>query len=78
MLRIANFWFSVFSFGINYLAKDSEKCTAKIFEDVDMFTAQDCNKKIQNFKGSANIKTQEIFSSQHSQNTSFHQIMIKY
>ena len=30
----------------NYLTKDSEKYPARIFEDVDKFTTQNCNKKI--------------------------------
>ena len=52
----------------NYLTKDSEKYPARNFEDINKFTTQNCNKKIQKFKESANIKALEIFSRQDSQN----------
>ena len=45
----------------NYMTKDSEKYPAGIIEDVDKFTIQNYNKKIQKFKESANIKALEIF-----------------
>ena len=61
----------------NYLTKNSYKYSARIFEDVDKFTTQNCNKKISKFKESANIKALKIFSRQDSQNASFYQIYDK-
>ena len=62
----------------NHLTKNSEKYSARIFEDVYKFTTQNCNKKIQKFKVSVNIKALEIFSGKILKMPHFIRFIIKF